>query len=668
MGAPAPQDLTTSPERVPVAFYGRTSTLVMQDPAASLRRQLRGVHEKLPSGWFVAAHYYDIESGGLDLEARGHGTAHEQANVGIPRDGGMASLLAEAASPVPRFAAVICEDIERSARDTFSALKLEKELSAAGVPLFATDEPIDIAGANATTVLVRRVKQGVAEWFRLQIKEKAWKGMRESALAGWNTGTPPYGYQAERVPHPVPFKAAQGRTKTRLVLDEPQARVVAQIFAWRVRDRLGIPAITDRLNADPAAYPPPDRAAKWLVTTVWGILGNPKYTGHMVFGRKRTINGKTRYVPADEWLWSPEPAHPAIVTRALWDKAQEMGAKHATTRDDLTRSAHPATRKTYALRSRVRCRDCRRRMTGITRTTTRYWDDGPDYINTYFICPHKPNNPRHMLAHPDHPRTVSVREDTLMTVVGQFFQERIFGPERRALLAQATTATPAQEQERRDKDKAQLTKRLRQIDTAENAQAREIEHLAHLDPDNPAVQAMRSRHLARFTELEDERAKVSAELANLAKHHDDGPGDPALLDALPMLGDLLAQAPARLKMELFAAFDLQCLYNKEDHQVSIRATVTTATPGTVAALVRDSETPDAPVSVTECTGFSDLIQSPMCSRNNRDHGNGALRTRRPSRPVADTSPSTTGGTLPVAALAWWAVLLITQCFAPLRRS
>jgi hypothetical protein len=58
----------------------------------------------------------------MDLEQRGHGTAHERFEVGIPRDGGIADLLAEAASPNPRFAAVICEDIERSGRDTFNAL------------------------------------------------------------------------------------------------------------------------------------------------------------------------------------------------------------------------------------------------------------------------------------------------------------------------------------------------------------------------------------------------------------------------------------------------------------------------------------------------------------------------------------------------------------------
>jgi DNA invertase Pin-like site-specific DNA recombinase len=206
-------------EPVPVAFIGRTSTLALQDPRASLNRQLRSARQWLPPGWFLAAIYWDIESGGLDLEHRSQGEAYKEfTDAGLPRDGGMADLLAEAASPAPRFAAVVCEDIERSGRDMFNALKLEKELSRQGIPLFATDEPADIEGVNATTVLVRRVKQGVAEWYRLQLKEKIWKGLVEHSLDGWNIGTPPYGYAAERIPHPVPFKAAQGRTKSRLVL------------------------------------------------------------------------------------------------------------------------------------------------------------------------------------------------------------------------------------------------------------------------------------------------------------------------------------------------------------------------------------------------------------------------------------------------------------------
>ena len=207
---------------------------------------------------------------------------------------------------------MVCEDIERSGRDTFNALKLEKKLSRSGIPLFATDEPAVIEGVNATTVLVRRMKQGVAEWFRLQLKEKTWKGLVEHALDGWNIGPAPYGYLADRIPHPVPAKASQGRTKTRLALDPARAPVVEQIFTWRVVHKLGMPTIAARLNADPARYPAPTGKG-WTTQTVYAVLGNPKYTGHMVYGRIRNRQGRRVTVPQSEWLWSPEPVHPAIV-------------------------------------------------------------------------------------------------------------------------------------------------------------------------------------------------------------------------------------------------------------------------------------------------------------------------------------------------------------------
>jgi site-specific DNA recombinase len=82
------------------------------------------------------------------------------------------------------------------------------------------------------------------------------------------------------------MKAAQGRTKTRLILDPVRGRVVALIYTWRVEEHLGIPAITARLNADHAQYPPPD-GLHWAESTVGKILCNPKYTGyevHRVYG------------------------------------------------------------------------------------------------------------------------------------------------------------------------------------------------------------------------------------------------------------------------------------------------------------------------------------------------------------------------------------------------
>jgi site-specific DNA recombinase len=73
--------------------------------------------------------------------------------------------------------------------------------------LFATDEPASIEGINATTVLVRRVKQGVAEWYRLQLREKIWKGL----------------------------------IKTRLVIDPQRGPIVTLIFTWRTVHKLAVP-------------------------------------------------------------------------------------------------------------------------------------------------------------------------------------------------------------------------------------------------------------------------------------------------------------------------------------------------------------------------------------------------------------------------------------------
>jgi hypothetical protein len=89
------------------------------------------------------------------------------------------------------------------------------------------------------------------------LKEEAWKGLQEHSLARWNIGYPANGYAAERFEHPVPAKAAQGRTKSRLVRDPVRAPVVEQIFTWSVLYRLSVRAITARPNADPAAYPAP---------------------------------------------------------------------------------------------------------------------------------------------------------------------------------------------------------------------------------------------------------------------------------------------------------------------------------------------------------------------------------------------------------------------------
>ena len=469
-----------------------------------MRRQVRNSHAWLPPGCQIVAYYWDVESGGDDLEDRGFkDTWQVAAAAGIPRDGGIADLLHEAKSPTPDFAFVVCEDIERSARSMYNSLKLEKELQDQGIPIFATDEPFSIEGINATTILVRRVKQGVAEWFRLQLKDKVWNGLKEHSLAGWNLGKIPAGYTGQRHPHPVPTKAAEGRTKTRLAPHPVYAPIIALIYQWRVSEHLGKPTIRARLAADPIAYPPPGPTPSWSLALVDEILSNPKYTGYQVIGRRRRKGGKKVWMPASEWIWSAEPTHAALVDMATWDAAQKMGRRHGNVRDPET----PTTRtgRRYKLRSRLRCAICHRRMSGQSRARN-------GRTLTYYRCPHEPGLPRHYAAYPGH-RTVALREETMMTALARFFTERVFGADRAAVLTTQLPASAAGHAERRDKQAAAIRRKLARIDTAEAALITELETPA--DPSDPAAQALRQRIRARFTELYGQRTTLDTELAAL---------------------------------------------------------------------------------------------------------------------------------------------------------
>jgi Resolvase, N terminal domain len=185
-----------------LAFLGRVSTVDQQDPTLSIPRQLRNARAALPPGAEIVAHFYDVESGRKDLAERGRGVAHDRFAIAVPRDGGLGDLLAEAARPDRRFDGVICESIERVARRTYDGTKVEHDLERVGVALLAADEPLLTSGKRATQVITRRIKQGLAEWYVLEVLEKSRDGLCEHTRQGYNIGRPPYGYLAERVPLP----------------------------------------------------------------------------------------------------------------------------------------------------------------------------------------------------------------------------------------------------------------------------------------------------------------------------------------------------------------------------------------------------------------------------------------------------------------------------------
>lgn len=77
-----------------------------------------------------------------------------------------------------------------------------------------------------------------------------------------------------------------------------------------------------------------------------------------------------------------------------------------------------------------------------------------------------------------------------------------------------------------------------------------------------------------------------------------------------MLGDLLRDAPDRIKQKLFDAFDIQALYSKTHNQVTLWATITPSTPATLAAIIAASETPELAALLATQDHVSDLASQP----------------------------------------------------------
>ena len=106
-----------------------------------------------------------------------------------------------------------------------------------------------------------------------------------------------------------------------------------RIYTWRITERLGYQAIADRLNADPALNssptpPDPARAAgHWTPGSVRDVLGQPKYTGHMVWNRRAMKTRAGSPNPIEAWVWSSRPTHEPIIDLDTFVAAQQVARR-----------------------------------------------------------------------------------------------------------------------------------------------------------------------------------------------------------------------------------------------------------------------------------------------------------------------------------------------------
>ena len=222
--------------------------------------------------------------------------------------------------------------------------------------------------------LLLQIRGAVAEYERTLIAERMRRGrlrkLRAGTLLPWTR--PPYGYRLD---------PDQPRDPAGVRLDEAEAAVVRDLFAWFADEGATVLGLVQRLDRLGVASPMGHRA--WSPSALRGLLTNPVYLGQVWGNRLRTRPAERRrsaLLPqgrgegakrvADPGEWIAVAPVPAIVGQAQFDCAQERLAYNRRVAKRNNR-VHQ-----YLLRGLVSCGRCRRGCSG------RHLPPGHDY----YLC------------------------------------------------------------------------------------------------------------------------------------------------------------------------------------------------------------------------------------------------------------------------------------------
>ena len=273
------KELTTSKRAI---GYVRVSTAGQEGQGSSLTTQRERLREY-------------AQANGLELvevvSEAASGGVHGAEELSISRRPRLRALIERAERG--EYDVLLVTRFDRLSRDYATFIILERRLKAFGVEIQSSAET---NGDSAQDKFFRTVTAAVAELERATILDRVRAGKTARRREGKHVGgLPPYGYRS--------VSAADGEGWT-LEPVEPAAEIVRGIFAGaKEGDTPG--RIADALNRDASPGP---RGGVWNRTAVRGIVENVAYAGE-------------RY--------GVKGAHPAIVTRRLWNAANAALASRA---------------------------------------------------------------------------------------------------------------------------------------------------------------------------------------------------------------------------------------------------------------------------------------------------------------------------------------------------
>ena len=296
-----------------VAVYARYSSDKQSE--SSIDDQLRRARE------YASKHGFEIDPALTFRDAAISGASTQRP--------GFESLMARIARR--EIDMLLVEETSRLSRDNADALNLYKQLAFHGVQLISISDGIDSSTKGAK--LAYSVKALMSDLYLEDLRDKTLRGMEGRALAGLATGGRALGYRS------VP--AVKGR---RVEIDPEGAQVVQRIFADYVSGG-NATSIAKTFNVEGVPSPRDKtkhgRKSGWGALTIRSILMNERYTGVVVFNKRRWVKvpGTNKRVsqerPSSEWIRHEAPEL-RIIDVETWARAQTKLAETRAlfTRDD----------------------------------------------------------------------------------------------------------------------------------------------------------------------------------------------------------------------------------------------------------------------------------------------------------------------------------------------
>jgi site-specific DNA recombinase len=532
------------------AFYGRVSTEDQQDPQSSRAWQLRRSKDLInPSGGVIVAEFFDVgQSRAVPWKRR-------------PQ----ASCLLESFREGDRaFEAVVIGEPQRAFYGAQFALTFPL-FEHYGVELWVPEIGGHVDPGSEAHDLLMTLFGGMSKGERARVRTRVRAAMAAQAATEGRFlgGRPPYGYRlADAGPHPTPAKAAQGIRLHALEPDPLTAPVVVRIFEENVSGR-GLYAIAEGLTRDeipsPAAYDRrrnPHRSGEaWSKSAVRAILLNARYTGISVWGRQRREEvlldvedvaaghrTKMMWNAQDAWIRSVDPTHEPLISRDLFEAAQE---RLVANRGVLAHRKPRAARRPYLLRRLIQCGLCQRRMQGN-------WNNGQPYYRCRYPSEYALAN------RVEHPKTVYVRQAEVVPALDRWLAT-VIDPEHVEetceALAAAQAATVADEHRL-----AAAGRTLAECDEKLGRYRAALE--AGTDPAIVTGWIRDVAELRRRAEREARSATVPACSADELR---------ALIEELGDMIRVLEQADPTKKAELYESLGLNLVYHPQDRRVTVEA-------------------------------------------------------------------------------------------------